>query len=93
MIKTTVMWFCVFKLRRSSRVLKRLKAPDMTTQLKSEVEALSEQLANLELENQKQAQQLAETNKHNKFLVERVTKVMHIKSLEELVDSLEKLRR
>ncbi|WP_454442464.1 ATPase [Vibrio bathopelagicus] len=72
--------------------IKTLKSSDMTTQLKSEVEALSEQLANLELENQKQAQQLAETNKHNKFLVEQVTKSdAHIKSLEELVDSLKSL--
>ncbi len=72
--------------------IKTLKSSDMTTQLKSEVEALSEQLANLELENQKQAQQLAETNKHNEFLVEQVTKSdAHIKSLEELVDSLKSL--
>ncbi|OMO20300.1 ATPase [Vibrio lentus] len=72
--------------------IKALKSSDMTTQLKSEVEALSEQLADLELENQKQAQQLAETNKHNEFLDEQVTKSdAHIKSLEELVDSLKSL--
>ena len=64
----------------------------MTGLLKSEIETLTEQLANLESENQKQAQQLSEATKHSELLGEQITKSdAHIKSLEELVDSLKSL--
>lgn len=64
----------------------------MTSLLKSEIEALTEQLVKLESDNQKQAQQLFEATKHNELLGEQVTKSdAHIKSLEELVDSLKGL--
>ncbi|TCN76237.1 hypothetical protein EDB62_110128 [Vibrio crassostreae] len=69
--------------------IKALKSSDMTGLLKSEIETLTEQLANLESENQKQAQQLSEATKHSELLGEQITKSdAHIKSLEELVDSL-----
>ena len=66
--------------------VKVLKSSDMTSLLKSEIEALTEQLVKLESDNQKQAQQLFEATKHNELLGEQVTKSdAHIKSLEELV--------
>ena len=72
--------------------VKALKSSDMTSLLKSEIEALTEQLVKLESDNQKQAQQLFEATKHNELLGEQVTKSdAHIKSLEELVDSLKGL--
>ena len=72
--------------------VKALKSSDMTSLLKSEIETLTEQLAQLESENQQQAQQLSEATKHNQLLDEQVTKSdAHIKSLEELVDSLKSL--
>ena len=64
----------------------------MTSLLKSEIEALTEQLAKLESQNQQQVQQLSEATKHNELLDEHITKSDdHIKSLEELVDSLKSL--
>ncbi|UPR53248.1 ATPase [Vibrio cyclitrophicus] len=72
--------------------VKALKSSDMTGLLKSEIETLTEQLANLEAENQKQSQQLSEATKHSELLNEQITKSdAHIKSLEELVDSLKSL--
>ncbi|UPR33947.1 ATPase [Vibrio cyclitrophicus] len=72
--------------------VKALKSSDMTGLLKSEIETLTEQLANLEAENQKQSQLLSEATKHSELLDEQITKSdAHIKSLEELVDSLKSL--
>lgn len=72
--------------------VKALKSLDMTSLLKSENEALTEQLAKLESQNQQQVQQLSEATKHNELLDEQITKSDdHIKSLEELVDSLKSL--
>nr|WP_282449717.1 ATPase [Vibrio sp. 1CM2L] len=72
--------------------VKALKRSDMTGLLKSEIETLTAQLAKLESENQKQAQQLSEATKHSELLGEQITKSdAHIKSLEELVDSLKSL--
>ncbi|MEZ8723799.1 ATPase [Vibrio pomeroyi] len=72
--------------------VKALKSSDMTGLLKSEIETLTEQLANLEAENQKQSQLLSEATKHSELLDDQITKSdAHIKSLEELVDSLKSL--
>ncbi len=72
--------------------VKALKSSDMTGILKSEIETLTEQLTNLEAENQKQSQLLSEATKHSELLDEQITKSdAHIKSLEELVDSLKSL--
>lgn len=72
--------------------IKALKSSDMTALLKSEIESLTEQLAKLESVNQQQAQQLSEATKRSQLLDEQITKSdAHIKSLEELVDSLKSL--
>ncbi|MFX3939609.1 hypothetical protein ACJBX2_11245, partial [Streptococcus suis] len=54
--------------------VKALKSLDMTSLLKSEIEALTEQLAKLESQNQQQVQQLSEATKHNELLDEQITK-------------------
>lgn len=72
--------------------INELKSSDMTAMLKSEIESLTGQLAQLERENQLQAQQLSEATKRSELLDEQVAKSdAHIKSLEELVDSLKTL--
>nr|WP_275663794.1 ATPase [Vibrio chagasii] len=72
--------------------IKALKSSDMTALLKSEIESLTEQVATLENANQQQAQQLSEATKRSQLLDEQITKSdAHIKSLEELVDSLKTL--
>ncbi|MFA0508430.1 MULTISPECIES: ATPase [unclassified Vibrio] len=72
--------------------VKALKGSDMTASLKSEIKTLTERLAKLESENQKQTQKLVEATKHSELLGEQITKSdAHIKSLEELVDSLKSL--
>lgn len=72
--------------------VKTLKSSDMTASLKLEIETLTEQLTKLESENQRQEQKLVEATKHNQLLDDQVTKSdAHIKSLEELVDSLKSL--
>ena len=64
----------------------------MTAMLKSEIESLTDQLAQLERENQLQAQQLSEATKRSQLLDEQVAKSdAHIKSLEELVENLKTL--
>lgn len=69
--------------------VKKLKSSDLTSELTQEIESLTAKLAKLETENQKQAQQLIDTNKQSELLTEQVSKSdAHIKSLEDLVSSL-----
>lgn len=65
------------------------KSSDLSSGLKSENEALTKQLTQLETDNQQQVKKLSDATKRNELLEKQIARSdAHIKSLEDLVDNL-----